>query len=510
MRLLIMLFAMTVVLVAQAQGQLGGMQPDSLAAGPTTAVTDSTQPVAQVPYTVDAWGQRRDYALALGTVLLVNGIVWLYNEYPRGANFTQINPRSWYNNITGGLAYDDNHFSNNQFAHPYHGSLYYNAARANGFNYWVSLPTAILGSAFWEFTGETHVPAINDWIATGVGGSAIGEMLYRVSSTVLDNTATGSERVWREIGAGLLNPVRGFTRLVTGQVGKVGPNPENPLDHIPNRLTNTLRLGGRWVADSGSLDEGGNTNDSKAYTGMFEVDFQFGSPFAADRRKPFDFFTFRLGLYSREKKPIGLLGIRGNLWATDLNRTDGNQLVLGVAHNFDYVNNNAMEFGSTSATLFLLTHWPVSPKFGIIGELGADGYLMTAINSELAFLAVVPDTSRFREYDYGIGAGARAQLQLRLFGRRFAEASYRLVYSNTLNGSTGTLDGGEVDTWHVLQALRVGLFSPRVKNFGVGVDFFFYRRDSHFNRTELMDLTQKVRELRAFVTWEVGRGIGTN
>jgi hypothetical protein len=303
MKRLITLFAMTVVLVAQAEGQVGGTQPDSTAGAPDFAVTDSTQATPQVPYTIDAWGARRDYALALGEVLLVNGIVWAYNEFPRGAGFTQVNPRSWWSNLSGGWTYDDNHFANNQFAHPFHGSLYYNAARVNGFGYWVALPTALLGSGFWECCGETHPPAINDWIATGVGGSAIGEMLYRVSSTVLDNTATGSERIWREIGAGLLNPVRGFTRLVTGRVGKVGPNPENPLDHIPNRLTNTLRLGGRWVADSGSLDEGGNTNDSKAYTGMFEVDFQFGSPFAADRRKPFDFFTFRLGLYSREKKP---------------------------------------------------------------------------------------------------------------------------------------------------------------------------------------------------------------
>jgi hypothetical protein len=287
MKRLITLFAMTVVLVAQAEGQVGGTQPDSTAGAPDFAVTDSTQATPQVPYTIDAWGARRDYALALGEVLLVNGIVWAYNEFPRGAGFTQVNPRSWWSNLSGGWTYDDNHFANNQFAHPFHGSLYYNAARVNGFGYWVALPTALLGSGFWECCGETHPPAINDWIATGVGGSAIGEMLYRVSSTVLDNTATGSERIWREIGAGLLNPVRGFTRLVTGRVGKVGPNPENPLDHIPNRLTNTLRLGGRWVADSGSLDEGGNTNDSKAYTGMFEVDFQFGSPFAADRRKPF-------------------------------------------------------------------------------------------------------------------------------------------------------------------------------------------------------------------------------
>ncbi|UCF40300.1 MAG: DUF3943 domain-containing protein, partial [Gemmatimonadota bacterium] len=289
MKRLITLLAMTVVLVAQVEGQEAGPAPDASGAEAPTPAADTTPTAPQVPYATDAWGQRKDFALALGELLAVNGVVWLYNEYPRGANFTQVNPRSWYNNIKGGWTYDDNHFANNQIAHPYHGSLYYNAARANGFNYWVSLPMALLGSGFWECCGETHPPAVNDWIATGVGGSAIGEMLYRVSSTVLDNTATGSERVWREVGAGLLNPVRGFTRLVTGQAAKVQPNPENPLDHIPNQLLNTLRIGGRWVADSGSLDEGGNTNDSKAYTGMVEIDFQFGSPFAAERRKPFDF-----------------------------------------------------------------------------------------------------------------------------------------------------------------------------------------------------------------------------
>ena len=72
-------------------------------------------------------------------------------------------------------------------------------------------------------------------------------------------------------------------------------------------------------------------------------------------------------------------------------------------------------------------------------------------------------------------------------------------------------DLGEIDTWHLLHALRVGLLSPRYKNFGVGVDFLLYRRDSHFNNPNLADIVnQKVRELRAFVTWEVGRGIGTH
>ena len=38
-------------------------------------------------------------------------------------------------------------------------------------------------------------------VSTGVGGIAMGEMTYRLSSTILDNTATGAGRIWREIAA---------------------------------------------------------------------------------------------------------------------------------------------------------------------------------------------------------------------------------------------------------------------------------------------------------------------
>ncbi len=44
---------------------------------------------------VDAWGVERKWGLAIGEVIAINNVVWAFNEYPRGANFTQVNPRSW-------------------------------------------------------------------------------------------------------------------------------------------------------------------------------------------------------------------------------------------------------------------------------------------------------------------------------------------------------------------------------------------------------------------------------
>jgi hypothetical protein len=66
----------------------------------------------------------------------------------------------------------------------------------------------------WEEFGEVWAPAPNDFFNTSLGGITLGEILFRFSSLTLDNRATGSNRVVREVGATLINPVRGFNRLV--------------------------------------------------------------------------------------------------------------------------------------------------------------------------------------------------------------------------------------------------------------------------------------------------------
>ena len=61
---------------------------------------------------------------------------------------------------------DNDQFSTNLFAHPYHGNLYFNAARSNGLTFWESAPYAFAGSLMWEIAAEVEPPAINDLMAT--------------------------------------------------------------------------------------------------------------------------------------------------------------------------------------------------------------------------------------------------------------------------------------------------------------------------------------------------------
>lgn len=94
-------------------------------------------------------------------------------------------------NFKHGFEWDDDHLGTNMFAHPYNGSLFYNAGRSNGFNFWQSELFAIGGSAMWEMFMECEYPSTNDIIATPVGGAAIGEVLYRTSDLVLDDRSKG-------------------------------------------------------------------------------------------------------------------------------------------------------------------------------------------------------------------------------------------------------------------------------------------------------------------------------
>ena len=87
----------------------------------------------------DAWGVPRSWGWATAEMFAINWGASMFNEYVRDANFNQISPRSFWSNFEEGFTYDDNKFKTNQLIHPFNGSTYYNAARANGIGFWGSL-----------------------------------------------------------------------------------------------------------------------------------------------------------------------------------------------------------------------------------------------------------------------------------------------------------------------------------------------------------------------------------
>ena len=198
------------------------------------------------PVARDAWGARVSYAWAIGEASAINFTASAVNEYIRNANFNQISPRSWWKNVKTGFTYDDNDFQTNQYIHPFNGSQYYNAARANGVSFWPAYAITIGGALQWELMGETHPMSKNDMISTGIGGAIVGETMYRFSSMMLDNQATGARRFFRESGAFLVDPIRGLNRLVSGRAWSIAhANPADSMDTNPRWQQNDLAVGYR-------------------------------------------------------------------------------------------------------------------------------------------------------------------------------------------------------------------------------------------------------------------------
>ena len=134
---------------------------------------------------------RRPWKAALETFGL-NMLVWSFDRYIVKEDWAYINGHTIKSNFKKGPVWDTDQFTTNLFSHPYHGSLYFNAARSNGMNFWQSAPFAAGGSLMWEFFMENEPPSINDMLATTFGGIELGEITYRLSDLFIDNRSSVS------------------------------------------------------------------------------------------------------------------------------------------------------------------------------------------------------------------------------------------------------------------------------------------------------------------------------
>ena len=132
------------------------------------------------------FGARKSYAIPAAEIL---GFEFLLNQFDRhvlGTDFAS-NASTIRHNLHSSWVVDRDPFEINQLGHPYAGSMYQAFARSAGLNYWESLGYTFAGSALWEIAGERSLPSRNDQINTGIGGSFLGEILFRLSNLTLEH-----------------------------------------------------------------------------------------------------------------------------------------------------------------------------------------------------------------------------------------------------------------------------------------------------------------------------------
>ena len=181
--------------------------------------------------------------ISAGEVFTINMGVWAFDRYVSKSEFSYINGRTIKSNFREGFGWDNDCMGTNLLMHPYHGSLYFNTARSNGFSFYQSIPFNLGGSLMWEFFLENEPPSINDLLSTTFAGSMFGEVSFRVSNLIIDNSATGANRVFREIFAGLVSPIHELNRLLSGNAWR-----RNALSYYDKPSFDfNISAGTRWL-----------------------------------------------------------------------------------------------------------------------------------------------------------------------------------------------------------------------------------------------------------------------
>jgi uncharacterized protein DUF3943 len=448
----------------------------------------------------DAWGVGRNHGWAAAEVLAINLVAGGVNEYVRNGNLNQISPRSWWRNITEGFTYDDNDFRTNQFIHSYNGSVYYNAARSNGLNYWTSAAYATFGAFFWECCGETHPMSYNDLIATSFGGFTIGELTYRLSSEILDNRATGKKRLFKEVSSFIVDPMRGLNRLISGRSTSVYDNPQEAMDWRPPHGSTMLGLGVRLIGEETLA------TNTRTYANLI-FDHAYGNPWENTRRKPFDYAEVTLQLTPGEKQPISILRIRGDIWEKPLGNQEAPNHVFAINQFYDYMNNNTFEFGGQSLAATLYSRFRLSDKVGVTSRVSALMLSLGAINSDYAEIAQVANRERLREYDYGPGVGTDAWANLLVKRIPIVTVAYRFQWINVVNGSLYSQgqSGLGSNANHYVQYWLVRGLLPIKGKIGLGADYMAFKRKSRYTTPGFEDVNQHNPRLRIFLAVNTAR-----
>ena len=279
--------------------------------------------------------RKKNPYLALGEILTINMGVWAFDRFDARSDFSYISGETIKRNFETGFVWDNYHIGTNFIMHPYHGSLYFNTARSNGFNYFESVPFTMIGSLMWECFLEIEPPSINDLITTTFVGSMFGEITYRLSNRVLNNSARGANRVFREIFAGIISPIHEVNRIISGEAWR------RSNTTISSRVPIDLNFsaGINWL----------KPQFGKGYQPFAEISAKLDyNPQMIEIEQPFDWFSIDIRFCTGHKSfYVSKMGVTSALWNKSYSKKNGDEWGVGVYQHFNYWDSSVRKYQQT-------------------------------------------------------------------------------------------------------------------------------------------------------------------
>lgn len=416
-------------------------------------------------------GGRHRFLAAAGEVVLLEVGPWAFDRYVSREDFAFISKETIRQNFRTGFQYDRDAFPVNQSSHPYHGSLFFDAARSNGYGFWESGLFTLTGSLLWECCMENTAPSVNDLVNTTLGGMTRGEVAHRLSAMLLDNTASGRNRLFREIGAAIVNPVGSLNRLLRGELGR---DFENPEDRFPSLVVLSLDFGYRHIG-------GGAAHPDQ---GMMSLSLLYGDPFEGDLSRPFDSFYLGIDINSPGGVLASRIEERGILKGWELTEPDARvRHIFGFSQEYEYLNNESQVFGAQIFSAGVLSKYAVRRDWTGLTDASLFVFPLAGIKT-IDFEN--PETGR--NYDFAPGGGARVAARAYYKGREIIGVGYGVAWATTANG---------VSDSNTLQFFRAVARLPLAGPVGAGAGYSWYSRKTTYPGFFEARKTQS--EWRAFV-----------
>lgn len=409
----------------------------------------------------------RHVVISLGETETFNVFLTFYNKVIAGAGYADINLETMKFNLTNPWVWDQDEFDINTFGHPYQGSYYFVAARANGLDFWASLGVAAFGSITWEYLMENETPSYNDLIITTISGAVFGEVLHRVYLLVEDKIP---------ILPLIISPQDAFNRFITGEKS---PRVDGNLYSL------SVSLGPQFTLSSIKKvlsDENLSLYD-KSFGGKASLRLMYEDPFVHKTEAPFDCFDVKCDfMLSPDYYYIYLAG-SGNLFSWPLNVD--NDMTFAVTLHYDTIMSKEISFSNNSIGASL---------FNRIGNFSWNGHLTAAFlgGSEFYDNLVIrkrdaADGSEQRLYDLGIGATAKAEIRFEhpvigtFFAYGFCSYFYTIPHSIPLEGSAGSNF-----VWYA----NFGYEHMIYKGLGAGISAFVYNKHGSYESADNVDHRQ--------------------
>ena len=446
-----------------------------------------------------------------GMITALNVFVNRWDDWVLNEEFPRITLRSIGHNFEHAFVWDNDNFNTNLFAHPYHGNLYFNSARSNGLNFWQSYPCALGGSLMWEFFGEITPPAINDLIATSIGGTCIGEVTFRISDLFYDDREVGFSRFLRELGGALVSPMKGLKRVLTGEAWKQRSRHYLYHDYSRIPVSYGISVGSRYLADNHALFRG-------EHNPYLELSMEYGDAYDNEENKPFDYFRSNVTMgFSSNQPLINRLNLIGRLWGTPISDTDKLEADFGIFQHFNFFNSEAVKDGTdlipyriseaASVGPGLIYRFPqIEERMNLEQRVFLSGILLGGSLSDYLFI---------QERDYNMGSGLSLKVQthadIRNVGYMNIDANYFHIFTwkgydrSEWEGKEGfdldytNAQGDPGNTLLVAFNADFGVYLSRHLSLDMRGSYFVRR--AHYR--DFDDVNAKTFELRAGLTYRL-------